>query len=32
MMLHWVAAIVLAIDALMTPREQVHMTKEDDRF
>ncbi|WP_058764191.1 hypothetical protein [Exiguobacterium chiriqhucha] len=32
MMLHWVAAIALAIDALLTPREQVHMTKEDDRF
>lgn len=32
MMLHWVAAIALAIDALMTPREQVHMTQEDDRF
>jgi hypothetical protein len=32
MVLHWAAAIALAIDALLTPREQVHMTKEDDRF
>lgn len=32
MMLHGVAAIALVIDALMTPREQIHMTKEDDRF
>ncbi|WP_029595013.1 hypothetical protein [Exiguobacterium chiriqhucha] len=32
MILHWVAATALAIDALMTPREQMYMTKEDDRF
>nr|WP_083274094.1 hypothetical protein [Exiguobacterium aurantiacum] len=32
MMLHWVAAIALAIDALTTTRERTHVIKEDDRF
>lgn len=32
MVLHWVAAIALTIDALTTKREQVRVTKEDDWF